>query len=421
MKKLFAIIFLSFLFIGSAYANSCSVVKGTVWHDKNRDGIQNDDIPLVKDGIKVYLYNENGELVKESNVNDDGEYEFSVPCGYYYIKVDKGDYCYYSPKDEGDDDTIDSDVDSSGKSDVFGIASGETKVIDAGLKCGARLKGRVWFDKNANGIEDDNESGVEGVKVYLIKEGEETGIYALTDQNGYYLFDDIACEYNYEVRVVKPNDYDAFTSKNSGTDDTIDSDVDSSGLSDEIVVDKCQEYDNIDAGLVINDDDNNNENNQTKKACIGNFMWLDKDLDGIQDKNEPAVIDVKVYLYDANGNLLKTTKTNKDGYYEFCKLSDGEYRVKFDLPNSYLFTLRDSGDNDKLDSDVDKSGWSHKITIKDGKNDMSVDAGIYCECDDYQVHPQNYKKVSAGVTLEMIFGLLVFVLIATSSLKLNKD
>jgi len=150
-------------------------------------------------------------------------------------------------------------------------------------------------------------------------------------------------------------------------------------------------------------------------------MWLDENLNGIQDSNEVGVVGIKVELYDANTNtLLETTKTDSNGKYEFCKLKPGKYKVKFEQPNTYLFTYKDKGD-DLKDSDVDKSGWSPVIELEAGEKDMSIDAGIYCECDDYKVNPDKYKEVSGSISLNSALALLFFIIFATSTLKYKRD
>jgi len=154
-------------------------------------------------------------------------------------------------------------------------------------------------------------------------------------------------------------------------------------------------------------------------ACLGDFMWLDENLNGVQDSNEPGVVGIQVDLYDENGKHLKTTKTDKDGRYMFCGLSGGKYKVKFSQPNTYLFTKRDQG-SDLRDSDVDDSGWSHVVNLEAGGRNLSIDAGIYCECDDYLVHPDDYKSLSAGVSAIPMALLALLMLIATSLIRQNR-
>jgi hypothetical protein len=156
-------------------------------------------------------------------------------------------------------------------------------------------------------------------------------------------------------------------------------------------------------------------------ACIGNFMWLDENLNGVQDAGEPGVVNIKVELYNATTNtLVATTKTDSSGKYMFCNLKPGKYKVKFEQPNTYLFTLKDKG-SDVKDSDVSKSGWSHVIDLEAGEKDLTIDAGIYCECDDYEVNPDSYTKQSASISFVSSLALLLFVILATSTLKYKKD
>jgi len=151
-------------------------------------------------------------------------------------------------------------------------------------------------------------------------------------------------------------------------------------------------------------------------ACIGNYLWLDSNLNGIQESGELGVVDIGVELYDAAGNHIASTKTDNNGEYMFCGLKPGKYKIKFDQPNTYLFTLRDRGDDAK-DSDVDSNGWSHVIDLKAGQNNLTIDAGIYCECDDYLVHPDGYKKVSAEFSMQGALLMLLFTVFATLSLR----
>lgn len=66
-------------------------IKGAIWEDTNKDGQRQDDEPIIN-GVKVYLINENGEIVKDYKTkeekttisNEEGEYEFN--------NIEKGKY-----------------------------------------------------------------------------------------------------------------------------------------------------------------------------------------------------------------------------------------------------------------------------------------------------------------------------------------
>lgn len=50
---------------------------------------------------------------------------------------------------------------------------------------------------------------------------------------------------------------------------------------------------------------------------IGNYVWLDTNMDGIQDAGEEGIENITVELFDATGILLATTMTNSTGQYYF--------------------------------------------------------------------------------------------------------
>ena len=122
------------------------------------------------------------------------------------------------------------------------------------------------------------------------------------------------------------------------------------------------------------------------EGCLGNFIWLDKNANGIQDAGESGIAGAKVELLDSNGNpakdgygdLVAPQTTSSDGKYKFCKLSDGEYIVKVTPPSGYIISPKDQGSDDAKDSDIDPTtGKTTTITLPTGGNDMSWDGGLY--------------------------------------------
>jgi hypothetical protein len=52
-------------------------------------------------------------------------------------------------------------------------------------------------------------------------------------------------------------------------------------------------------------------------VSIGNRVWIDVNVNGVQDANEPPVAGVKVDLFDALGRLLAVAVTDASGQYYF--------------------------------------------------------------------------------------------------------
>ncbi|HEX2960826.1 MAG TPA: SdrD B-like domain-containing protein [Ignavibacteriales bacterium] len=114
-----------------------------------------------------------------------------------------------------------------------------------------------------------------------------------------------------------------------------------------------------------------------KPVSIGDKVWLDSDMDGVQGLTEEGLEDVTVQLYNCTGALISETTTDLNGNYYFKNLNPGDYKIKFVLPEGYLFTKKDNGGDDK-DSDADlTTGFTTCYTLSSGENNYTVDAGVY--------------------------------------------
>jgi hypothetical protein len=115
-----------------------------------------------------------------------------------------------------------------------------------------------------------------------------------------------------------------------------------------------------------------------QSAAVGDYVWMDDNMDGIQDTSETGMADVVVILYTCDDSVIADVVTDVDGYYMFDSLDAGDYYLEFELPDGYLFTMMDQGSDDELDSDVDpETGTTDCFTLTDDQSNMSLDAGMY--------------------------------------------
>ena len=133
----------------------------------------------------------------------------------------------------------------------------------------------------------------------------------------------------------------------------------------------------IDAGIVVT------------SGNVGDYVWLDTNRNGIQDEEDTGLEGIRVVLeYSPSGDVSDDTQwiqagettTNEKGYYRFDELSEGYYRVKFQILEPYTITLVNQGDA-ALDSDGRyqlEDGWyaGRPFYLNEGGFDMTWDCGV---------------------------------------------
>ncbi len=117
--------------------------------------------------------------------------------------------------------------------------------------------------------------------------------------------------------------------------------------------------------------------NQTGMATVKGYIWNDADRDGVQDAGKNGLRNVNVRLYDRNRRLVKTTRTDANGRYEFLDITPGDYYVDIMTPTGYAISPRDQGQDEAVDSDTDPaSGETVPVTLVAGENLQRWDTGL---------------------------------------------
>lgn len=136
---------------------------------------------------------------------------------------------------------------------------------------------------------------------------------------------------------------------------------------------------------------------QLEPAAIGDRVWYDNNMNGIQDDGELGAPDVVVQLLDCDGNVLDEMLTDIDGYYLFSGLVPGNYLIRFFPPEGYMFTYQDQGNDDAVDSDADQTtGVAWCTTLEPGETDLTWDAGLFMVPQDGCTLTIGYWKTHAG-------------------------
>ncbi len=378
-------------------------VTGSVWLDENGNGIRDaEDGPF--EGATIFLMDEFGTSFGTTSSSADGTYSLSARPNQYMIGVNQPTNFTFTVANQGTDETLDSDMTGTlgnlGVSDLFTLASGESlSSVDAGLEMelssGISVCGLVWEDDNGNGFRETLDLGISDVEVRLYDTDSMLVDMVFSDQDGAYCFQNVNPGEYFATVVL--TDEQGITRFDFGIDDTMDSD-----FFDEDMFTRTENFmvaassiNNLDAGIFF-------------FGSLGDLVWNDLNMDGIQDMDEPGLEGVQVILFNSANQEVGSVSTDANGNYIFEGLSPGSYRANFVLPVYYLFSEGQVGSDGTIDSDIvleiGANGTTNFTMIRSGVNNVDIDAGTHF---DPSVDPRAFifgfiwEDLNADGTLEL--------------------
>jgi uncharacterized repeat protein (TIGR01451 family)/fimbrial isopeptide formation D2 family protein len=317
------------------------------------------------------------------------------------------------------------------------------RTIDFGFFRAYSLGNRVWLDDGAgggianDGIRQDGELGIAGVRVNLYNQSGTLINFTWTDADGYYRFDNLVAG-EYVVEVVTPAGYanTAITGGAPGIDNDNDGVFDTGSLvrSNPVTLGPGASEPTGESDPATNPLPGEAPDNQSNRTVdfgfvlgysLGNLVWFDNGAgggtanDGIRDSGEPGINGVPVNLYrpgfgpdgipgNADDNdIVATTITADGGYYRFDGLMPGEYVVEIVRPSGYQNTFIPATGNDPNNNiDNDNNGFvvsgsnlrSNLVTLGPGPSEPTDD-------NDPATNPQTGEAPNEYSNRTVDFGL----------------
>lgn len=259
---------------------------------------------------------------------------------------------------------------------------------DCGFYRAVSVGDTIWEDANANGQQDEAESGLAGAQVLLTAADGVTPVVDLdgnevtamtTGADGAYRFERLKPA-SYSLTVIPPPEA-AYQLTQGGADPDQDNSASDSNCvaqdggfrtpvfdlfapADEASTDYHNP--NVDCGFY-------------RTVSVGDSVWLDRNGDGARSDNEGGIPNVTVRLLDSNdepavnifGDEVSPVKTDQTGRYRFSLLPEGAYKVSVDIPVGYLPTLSVPDPNTDLSHDSNGIDQINSSTINSQAVDLS--------------------------------------------------
>lgn len=130
---------------------------------------------------------------------------------------------------------------------IQGVPAIQLTFLETTIPTPSTLEGLVWDDTNRNGLQDNGEPGMDAIKIFLYQQNNFLINTTTTNSKGAYHFVSLP-NGAYYLQVTLRNGYH-FSPQNVGTNDTIDSDVDITGLTPLFLITINQSTQRWDAGM----------------------------------------------------------------------------------------------------------------------------------------------------------------------------
>ena len=338
---------------------------GFCWNDLNGDGKYQNGEPAIA-GVHVRLSGQKNGLQYETYSDADGNwYVDRLKPGFYdlYVDVPSGMmFTRYSAEGGGRRSIFTNEGSKRGRR-VIDTNKGESfDGQNVGFIKSAEIYGMCFLDANYNGLYDEGEEPIPGVKVEAWKQvNDETVATTVSGDDGTFL---LTCMRGrtYRLRAVLPETGITFTKvvANENGNRFLSRDGRREYyLNEQVIGDGERRY--LAVGAIV-------------PASLSGTAYLDDDLSGSLSGKEKTVSGLAVTLLDEQGNTVATDRTNVKGKYVFEDLTPGRYQLSLNAKAGYAFTKQ--GPGSVILNTSAGGGVSDMIEVPMGADITGMDMGM---------------------------------------------
>ena len=342
----------------------CLHVSGTCWFEETVDGLF-DKTEQVLPGVKIELDGERNGLHYETVSDENGEWCIDrVAPAAYKLTAHAPDGMMFTrvPTRNGRKTVIARDGVSvaSRKVDLNDKESKNNMYI--GFTWAGKIYGICFLDANYNGVYDEGEPPMPGVKVTAIKQvKDEEAAVAYSGEDGTYVLTGLRSN-TYKMRAVLPDDGSDFTRVVS---DPLGNHFEARvGRRENFWKDftlQTAEQRQMNVGVIY-------------PASVTGTVYQDDDFSGTLNGKEKIVSGYLVKLYDENGTLAAMDKTSVKGRYELTGIPPGNYTLGVTALKGYAFTRL--GEGNSILNRTNGEGYSEVFHLGLGENRTGMNIGM---------------------------------------------
>ncbi|HMO52706.1 MAG TPA: C25 family cysteine peptidase [Kiritimatiellia bacterium] len=216
------------------------------------------------------------------------------------------------------------------------------------------ISGTVFNDVNGNGVFDPEDTiGIPNAVITLLNSNSVVIGVVTTGVNGAYSFTNLPPG-NYTVLETDPPGYFSTGDIDGGDPNS------------------------ISVSLNVGQNSTGNDFLDALYASVGDFVWLDLNVNGIQNIGEPGYPNIRLTLFDTNNVVIGVTTSAASGFYSFTNLFPGDYYIRVSIPIGSGLSPQFQGGDPARDSDFNPANARTPIfTLVPGQNNTNVDAGFY--------------------------------------------
>ena len=339
-------------------------VSGQCWFDETADGLFKDGEPTLA-GIKIEMDGVKNGLHFETVSGADGKWCIDgLEPAFYNLTVTAPDGMMFAKvsKKGGRRSIITKDGTNraSRQMDLNDKESKDKQYI--GFTWAGEIAGRCFLDANYNGMYDEGEQPMSGVKITAIKPAmDEEVAKTFSGEDGTFTLTGLRGN-TYKMRAVLPEDGSDFSATVS---DPLGNHFQS----------RPGRRENFWTNFVLNEGQKREMNvGVIYPGSITGTVYYDDDFSADKSGGEKVVSGFLVGLYDENGNVVAMDKTSVKGKYELTKLVPGNYTLHVTATKGYAFTKL--GEGNVIVNRTGGEGFSEPFFLELGENRTGMDVGM---------------------------------------------